>query len=63
MELENYPGFQVIGGYDLMEKFEEHADQFGVKKFPMQEIEKIDLLTKKIYTKEFEYFELYSLIN
>ena len=51
LELENYPGFQVIGGYDLMEKFEEHADQFGVKKFPMQEIEKIDLLAKKIYTK------------
>ncbi len=21
LELENYPGFQVIGGYDLMEKF------------------------------------------
>ena len=55
LELENYPGFQVIGGYDLMEKFEEHADQFGVKKFPMQEIEKIDLLAKKIYTKEFEF--------
>ena len=55
LELENYPGFQVIGGYDLMEKFEEHADQFVVKKFPMQEIEKIDLLAKKIYTKEFEF--------
>lgn len=55
LELENYPGFQVIGGYDLMEKFEEHADQFRVKKFPMQEIEKIDLLAKKIYTKEFEF--------
>ena len=55
LELENYPGFQVIGGYDLMEKFEEHADQFGVKKFPMQKIEKIDLLAKKIYTKEFEF--------
>jgi len=55
LELENYPGFQVVGGYDLMEKFEEHADKFGVKKFPMQEIEKVDLLAKKIYTKEFEF--------
>ena len=26
---------------DLMEKFEEHADKFGVKKFPMQEIKNI----------------------
>lgn len=43
LELENYPGFQTIGGYDLMEKFEEHADKFDVQKFPMQEIIKIDL--------------------
>lgn len=45
LELENYPGFPVIGGFDLMEKFEEHADKFGVQKFPMQEIKKIDLLS------------------
>ena len=43
LELENYPGFPIIGGFDLMEKFEEHADKFGVEKFPMQEIVKIDL--------------------
>jgi len=43
LELENYPGFPIIGGFDLMEKFEEHADKFGVEKFPMQEIQKIDL--------------------
>ena len=55
LELENYPGFQLIGGYDLMEKFEEHADKFGVEKFPMQEITKIDLSKKKIYTKEYEF--------
>ncbi len=55
LELENYPGFQLVGGYDLMEKFEEHADKFGVKKFPMQEITKIDLAKKKIYTKEYEF--------
>ena len=55
LELENYPGFQVVGGYDLMEKFEEHADKFGVQKFPMQEIEKVDLEAKKIYTSEYEF--------
>ena len=57
LELENYPGFPIIGGFDLMEKFEEHADKFGVQKFPMQEIEKIDLKSnpKVILTKEAEF--------
>lgn len=45
LEIENYPGFPISGGYDLMEKFEEHADKFGVEKFPMQEIQKIDLVS------------------
>ena len=44
LEIENYPGFSTIGGYDLMEKFEEHADKFGIEKFPMVEIQKVDLL-------------------
>ena len=55
LELENYPGFQIVGGYDLMEKFEEHADKFGVKKSPMQEIQSIDLKSKKIITNENEF--------
>lgn len=55
LELENYPGFPIVGGYDLMEKIEEHADKFGIQKFPMQEIEKVDLISKKIYTKEYEF--------
>ena len=57
LELENYPGFPIIGGFDLMEKFEEHADKFGVQKFPMQEIEKLDLKAtpKIILTKEAEF--------
>lgn len=55
LELENYPGFQVIGGYDLMEKFEEHADKFCVKKFPMQEIQSVDLKSKIIVTNEYEF--------
>ncbi len=55
LELENYPGFQVVGGYDLMEKFEEHADKFGVNKFPMQEIKSVDLKNKKIVTNDYEF--------
>ena len=43
LELENYPGFAKIGGYDFMEKFEEHADMFGIQKFPMEEIQSVDL--------------------
>lgn len=52
LELENYPGLGKIGGYDMMEKFEEHADLFNIDKYPMQEIEKINLLpdTKTIET-------------
>ena len=52
LELENYPGFGHIGGYDLMEKFEEHADMFNIEKFPMQEIQSVDLTSeiKKIET-------------
>ena len=57
LELENYPGFPIIGGYDLMEKFEEHADKFGVQKFPMQEIVSLDLTSnpKIIVTKNGEF--------
>ncbi len=57
LELENYPGFPIVGGYDLMEKFEEHADRFGVQKFPMQEIENVDLIStpKIILTRESEF--------
>ena len=55
LELENYPGAKLVGGYDLMEKFEEHADMFGVNKFPMQEIESVDLKNKIIKTKEYEF--------
>ncbi len=54
LELENYPGFKRIGGYELMEKFEEHADMFNVQKFSMQEILSVDLISnpKVIKTKE-----------
>lgn len=57
LELENYPGFSCIGGFELMEKFEEHADKFGINKFPMQEIVSVDLLSnpKVIKTTEHEF--------
>ena len=57
LELENYPGYPQIGGFDLMEKFEEHSDKFGVQKFSMQEIEEINLTTnpKTIKTKEYNF--------
>ena len=45
LELENYPAFPIIGGYDLMEKMEEHADKFNVNKFPMEEIKQVDLVS------------------
>ena len=64
LELENYPGFPVIGGYDLMEKFEEHADKFGVQKFPMKEISKVDLIAepKVIETVEGDVFKAKTVI-
>lgn len=54
LELENYPGFGIVDGFDLMEKFEQHVDKFGAQKFPMQEIESVDLASKikTITTKE-----------
>lgn len=57
LELENYPGFSRIGGLDLMEKFEEHVKQFGIKTFLMQEIVSIDLQAnpKIIKTTEHEF--------
>jgi len=57
LEIENYPGFEKIRGYELSEKFENHADKFGVQKFSMQEIEHIDLIStpKIIKTKQGEF--------
>lgn len=54
LEIENYPAFSLIGGFELMEKFEEHADKFGVEKFPMVEIQSVNLTSeiKEIETTE-----------
>ena len=64
LELENYPGFPIVGGYDLMEKFEEHADKFGVEKFPFQEIKSVNLLSnpKTIETNEGNIFKAKTVI-
>lgn len=43
LEIENYPGFSMSGGFELMEKFEEHADKFNVDKYPMEEIINVEL--------------------
>ena len=43
LEVENYPGFKLVGGFDLMNEFEEHADQFAINKYPNEEIISVDL--------------------
>ena len=63
LELENYPGLGKIGGYDMMEKFEEHADMFQIDKYPMQEITKIELAsTPKIIETTDTLFEAKTVI-
>ena len=55
LELENYPGFSSINGFELMEKFEAHSDKFGPDKYSMQEITDINLKgeIKTVETSEF----------
>ena len=43
LEVENYPGFKLVGGFDLMNEFEEHADKFAINKYPNEEIISVDL--------------------
>ncbi len=47
LEIENYPSYSMSGGYELMEKFEEHADKFNVKKFPLENIENVKIKSKE----------------
>lgn len=63
LEIENYPGFPLVGGYDLAEKFEEHADKFNIDKHIMQNITGIDLSSpvKTITTPE-NVFKAHSVI-
>ena len=46
LEIENYPSYSMSGGYELMEKFEEHADKFNVKKFPLETVEAVKIKSK-----------------
>ena len=57
LEIENYIGFPSIEGWELSEKFEEHLDKFNVQKFPMEEIQSVDLISvpKVIKTLKGEY--------
>ncbi len=54
LEIENYPGFPMISGFDLCEKIENHANKFNIDKYIMQNITGIDLNSpvKKIETNE-----------
>ncbi|MDD3594414.1 MAG: thioredoxin-disulfide reductase [Candidatus Gastranaerophilales bacterium] len=47
LEIENYPAMPLIGGFELMEQFEAHADKFGIEKFPMEEIVALNLIGKE----------------
>lgn len=40
-EVENYPGCSMLGGFDLADKFREHAESLGVEFMP-GEVEKIE---------------------
>jgi len=64
LEIENYPGFSSIEGWELSEKLEEHMDKFGVEKFPNIEIKNVDLLSdiKKIETLDGKVFEAKTII-
>ena len=57
LEIENYIGYPSIEGWELSEKFEEHLDKFNVQKFPMEEIQSVDLISnpKVIKTLKNEY--------
>lgn len=57
LEIENYPGFSSIEGWELSEKFEKHIEKFDIEKFTNQEIEEIDLTgdIKTIKTKDTTY--------
>lgn len=46
LEIENYLGFPVIEGWELAEKFEQHADKFGIQKFTNEEIQSVDLTSE-----------------
>lgn len=57
-EMENYPGFPSASGPEIMDKFKEHCDKFGVE-FTKGKVEKVELeddgFLKRIITKDKTY--------
>ncbi|MFA7057987.1 MAG: thioredoxin-disulfide reductase [Candidatus Cloacimonadales bacterium] len=57
-EMENYPGFPSASGPEIMDKFREHCDKFGVE-FARGKVERIEQLEdgflKKVITKDDEF--------
>ncbi len=55
LEIENYPGFSSINGFELIENLENHSDKFGTDKYFLQEIVGINLIDKikTVETKEY----------
>lgn len=55
-EVDNYPGYPGISGFDLGMKFREHAEGLGVE-FVMETVEKLDLEKEEkiVYTDQDEY--------
>ncbi len=64
LEIENYPGFSSIEGFELSEKLEEHMDKFDVDKFSNVEIKAVDLVSdvKKLETLDGKIFEAKTVI-
>ena len=63
LEIENYPAIPLIGGYELMEKFEEHADKFNVHKYPLENILNLELKNQeKVIETEDKIFKAKTII-
>lgn len=63
LEIENYPSIPLIGGYELMEKFEEHADKFNVHKYPLENIQSLKLKnSEKVIETEDKIFKSKTII-
>lgn len=64
LEIENYPGFAQIEGWELSEKFEQHLDKFGVEKIMNVEILEVNLLgeTKTVKTLDGRVFSAKTII-
>ena len=53
-EIENYPGFEKISGFELAYKMQQHAEKLGVE-FLYEEVTSVDLKNKVVKTSQNEY--------